>query len=168
MSDSQKQERFQEVIKQHKGILVKVARMYCRENADHDDLIQEISIQIWRALDRYDDRYKLSTWLYRIALNVAISQFRKKTGREKFTIPLTEHIQPADEPNYSEKEHQLNRLEQFISELNHFDKALMLLYLEDKSHAEISEILGISVSNVGTKVSRIKEKLKQRFSQIKQ
>lgn len=166
MNDSQKQKWFQEVIQQHRGILVKVARINCREDAEHEDLIQEISNQIWRSLDRYDDRYKLSTWLYRIALNVVISQYRKKSGRMKFTIPLTEQIQPADESNFSEKEQLLNRLEQFIRELNQFDKALMLLYLVDRSHAEISEILGISVSNVGTKVSRIKEKLKQRFSQI--
>lgn len=78
---------------------------------------------------------------------------------------LTEQISPAQEVDKSEKEQHLNLLEQFINELKDLDKALMLLYLEDKSHAEIADILGISMSNVSTKVSRIKDKLKQRFSQ---
>ena len=158
---------FHEILEQHKGILFKVARAYCQHEDDRQDLFQEICIQIWRSLHKYNDKYKISTWLYRISINVAISYYRKNTGRQALNIPLSEHIYQIQEPDNSEKEHQLMLLEQFIGELNDLDKALMLLYLEEKSQAEIAEILGSSVSNVSTRVGRIKEKLRNRFSQIK-
>ncbi len=162
--DAQKQ-LFQQLMEQHKGILFKVARAYCADETDRQDLLQDIMIQVWQAFQQYNDRFKFSTWLYRIALNVAISFYRKNTTRKsKYTV-LTEQISPIQEPENVEKELHLNLLEQFIHELKELDKALILLYLEDKSHAEIAEILGISVSNVSTKVGRIKDKLKQRFSQ---
>ena len=118
-------------------------------------------------MQKYNEKYKITTWLYRISINVAISYYRKNTRRQATNIPLNEHIYQIQEDDNSEKEHQLKLLEQFIGELNDLDKALMLLYLEDKSQAEIAEILGISVSNVSTRVGRIKEKLRNRFSQIK-
>jgi RNA polymerase sigma factor (sigma-70 family) len=155
---------FKEIIEKHKGILFKVAHMYCRDDEDRQDLIQEIKIQIWRSLHKYDDKYKITTWLYRISLNVAISFYRKNAGKKANTVPLDEQISRISEVDNSDKEHQLQLLDQFINELNDFDKALMLLYLEEKSHAEIADILGISVSNVSTKAGRIKDKLKKRFS----
>lgn len=164
MGESEK--RFREIIEQHKGILFKVARTYCKSEEDRQDLMQEISIQIWRSLDRYDDKYKLSTWLYRIALNVSISFYRKNARRQENTFSWDVQLQQIPEIENREKQEQLNLLEQFIKELNDIDKALMLLYLEDKSYAEMAEILGISQSNVGTKISRIKDKIKKRFSQI--
>lgn len=157
---------FHEILEQNKGILFKVARMYCQNEDDRQDLYQEISIQIWKSLHKYNDKYKMSTWLYRISLNVAISYYRKNVRREGTNIPLSEEISQMQESDNSEKEHNLNLLEQFISELNDLDKALMLLYLEDKSHAEIADILGISASNVSTKAGRIKERLRNRFSQL--
>jgi RNA polymerase sigma factor (sigma-70 family) len=157
---------FNEILEQHKGILFKVSRMYCQNEVDRQDLCQEIRIQIWRSLHNYNDKYKMSTWLYRISLNVAISFYRKNIRREVTNIPLSEDISQIQESETTEKEHNLNLLEQFISELNDLDKALMLLYLEDKSHAEIADILGISVSNVSTKAGRIKERLRNRFSQL--
>jgi RNA polymerase sigma-70 factor (ECF subfamily) len=157
---------FQEIIEQHRGILYKVARTYCQNDIDRQDLVQEISIQIWRSLNRYNDKYKMSTWVYRISLNVAISFYRKNIHRKGKNIPLDEHIYQIQEADNTEKEQQLNLLEQFINELNSLDKALMLLYLEDKSNAEIADILGISVSNVSTKAGRIKERLRNRFSQL--
>jgi RNA polymerase sigma-70 factor (ECF subfamily) len=157
---------FHEILEQNKGILFKVARMYCQNEDDRQDLYQEISIQIWKSLHKYNDKYKMSTWLYRISLNVAISYYRKNVRREGTNIPLSEEISQMQESDNSEKEHNLNLLEQFISELNDLDKALMLLYLEDKSHAEIADILGISASNVSTKAGRIKDRLRNRFSQL--
>ncbi len=159
--------RFQEIIGQHKGILLKVARTYCRNEEDRQDLIQEMMIQIWKSLPRYNDDFAITTWLFRIGLNVAISYYRKNAHRHKHSIPLEYgHLLAEDDMN-SEKQDQLILLEQFISELNELDKALILLYLEDKSHAETAVILGLSVSNVGTKLGRIKEKLRHKFSQIK-
>ncbi len=167
MDKQEQRQFFQEIIEKHKGIMFKVARAYCRDDEDRQDLIQEIMIQIWQSIHKYNDQFKISTWLYRISLNVAISFYRKNTTRaSKFSV-LDEQTAQIPIEDKSENERNLNLLEQFIGELKELDKALMILYLEDKSHAEIAEILGISVSNVGTKIGRIKDKLKTRFSQLK-
>src|SRR5699024_3697571 len=133
-------------------ILFKVARTYCQNADDRQDLIQEMKIQIWQSIHKYNDQFKISTWLYRISLNTAISFYRKNTKRQIKTIPLNEYISEFKEIDNTKKEQQLSLLEHFINELNDLDKALMLLYLEDKSHAEIANIIGISKSNVGTKI----------------
>lgn len=167
MDKQEQQHFFQVIIEQHKGILFKVARTYCPNEEDRQDLIQEMMIQIWQSVHKYNDQYKITTWLYRISLNVAISFFRKSTIRaNRFTVLNDQTTEMPAEDN-AESEQQLKLLEQFIHELKELDKALMILYLEDKSHTEIAEILGMSVSNVGTKVGRIKEKLKTRFPQQK-
>ena len=166
MNKQEQQQFFTEIIEQHKGILFKVARVYCPNENDRQDLIQEMMIQVWQSIHKYIDQFKISTWLYRISLNVAISFYRKNTTRaNRFTVLNELTIEILTE-NKAETEQQLNLLEQFISELKELDKALILLYLEDKTHTEIAEIVGLSVSNVGTKVGRIKEKLKTRFSQL--
>lgn len=156
---------FQELIEQHRGILYKVARAYCPLEEERQDVIQEMMIQIWQALPRYNTQYKSSTWIYRIALNVAISYYRKTTTQQRRQQALDANALQGAEADSNEKEQQFRLLEQFISELKQLDRALMVLYLEDRNHAEIAEILGISISNVATKVGRIKDKLKQRFSQ---
>jgi RNA polymerase sigma-70 factor (ECF subfamily) len=166
--DKQEQQHFFEgIIEQHKGILFKVARAYFPDEEDRQDLIQEMMIQIWQSIHKYNDQYKISTWLYRISLNVAISFYRKSSTRAKKYTELNEQTVETLVEDKSENERHLNLLEQFICELKEIDKALMILYLEDKSHTEIAEILGMSVSNVGTKIGRIKDKLKTRFSQLK-
>ncbi len=166
--DKQAQQQFFEgMIEQHKGILFKVARAYCPNEEDRQDLIQEMMIQIWQSVHRYNKQYKISTWLFRISLNVAISFYRKSSKRAKQYTALNEQTPETMPDDIPDNERQLKLLEQFISELKEIDKALMILYLEDKSHTEIAEILGISVSNVGTKTGRIKDQLKKRFSQFK-
>ncbi len=167
MSEKEKNKQFQNLIEQHQGILFKVARTYCQQEEDRQDLIQEIQIQIWRSLDKYNDKYQISTWMYRISLNVAISFYRKNTKRHENTISLNEQVSEIKEIESTEKEEQLNQLMSFIYKLNNLDKALMLLYLESKTHIEIADILGISKSNVGTKIGRIKEKMKTHFLQKK-
>ena len=167
MSEKDQRQYFQEIIEQNKGILYKVARAYCQNEDDRQDLIQEMMIQIWKSIHRYNKQFKMSTWLYRISLNVAISFYRKQSTRaNKYTV-LNEQTAQIPMDDKTEDERQLNLLEQFINELKEIDKALMILYLEEKGHAEIAEILGMSVSNVGTKIGRIKDKLKTRFSQLK-
>ncbi|MBK8983076.1 MAG: RNA polymerase sigma factor [Ignavibacteria bacterium] len=165
MNEKERTLQFQDLIERHKGILLKVARTYCRNETDREDLVQEISIQIWRSMGRYNSEYKISTWLYRISINTAISFYRKHSKRQENTFPLGENT-PAYIVENTEKEIQLGLLDKFINELNDFDKALMLLYLEEKSHIEIAEITGITPSNVGTKIGRIKEKIKVRFSKL--
>lgn len=165
MDKKEQQQLFQEVIEQHKGILFKVARAYCQNEDDRQDLIQEMMIQIWQSIHKYNNQYKISTWLYRISLNIAISFYRKSSTRAKKYTLLNEQMAQMPVEDKTERAQQLNLLEQFIGELKEIDKALMLLYLEEKSHIEIAEILGMSASNVGTKIGRIKDKLKIRFSQ---
>ena len=156
--------QFQQIIERHKGILFKVARTYCKHDDVRQDIMQEMMIQIWKSLPKYNDDFAITTWLYRISLNVAISFYRKNSNTQNQYIGLNDNHLDVQEELGNNREEQLNQLEQFIAELNDLDKALTLLYLEDKSHAEIGEILGLSVSNVGTKLGRIKEKLKNKFS----
>jgi len=163
MSNKQKNLQFNKLIEQHKGILFKVARTYCQNTEDRQDLIQEIRIQIWQSLDKYNTNYKISTWLYRVSINTAISFYRKDKSRQQTSIKWNSKFQQSNEPYDKDKEGKLNLLEQFIYELNEFDKAIMLLYLEGKSHKDISNVLGLSKSNVGTKIGRIKDKLKKDF-----
>jgi len=157
---------FQEVVEMHKGILYKVARTYCKNEEDRQDLIQEMLVQIWKSLPKYNSQFAITTWMYRISLNVAISFYRKNVASQGREIFFDEQTLAFQEVDNAEKEQQLQLLEQFISELNSLDKALIILYLEEKSHAEISDILGISISNISTKVGRIKEKLKIRFTKL--
>jgi RNA polymerase sigma factor (sigma-70 family) len=166
ISDKELNHKFHQIIEQHKGILFKVAKVYCRNDEDRQDLLQEMMMQVWKSLHKYNDIYAITTWLYRISLNVAISFYRKNANRQNLRIPLIEELVTIQDETSNKKQEQLSLLEKFISELNDLDKALMLLYLEDKSHAGIAEIMGLSVSNVGTKLGRIKEKLKIKFSQL--
>lgn len=155
---------FEEVIDKNKGIIYKVANSYCKDVDDRRDLVQEIVIQLWRSFNRFDNSYKISTWMYRVALNVAISFYRSNSNRKEFTTSLSEQLiemLPDDEP--TETEGQINQLQQFIAELKDLDRALMILYLEEKSQKEIADILGLTETNVSTKIARIKQKLKERF-----
>ena len=158
---------FISVIESHKGILYKIANSYCKDSEDRNDLIQEIIIQLWKSFENYNDQYKYSTWIYRIALNVAISFYRKENRRKEIANPITDSILNfAETSSTNDTENNINLLQQFISELKELDKALMLLYLEEKNHKEIAEIIGISETNVATKIGRIKTSLKQKFSII--
>lgn len=162
-----KQDEFIALIELHKGIIYKVAQSYAADKESINDIAQEIVLQLWRCYDKYDNTYKHSTWIYRIALNTSISYYRKERTQKNLHAPLTEAIINYSQPyEQSELDSKLNTLQKFISQLPALDKALMLLYLDDKSHREIAEILGISESNVGTKVGRIKAVLKQKFNRI--
>ena len=154
---------FEETIERHKGLLYKVVNIYCRNEDDKNDLLQEIKIQLWKSFDRYNAEYKLSTWIYRISLNVAISFYRKNAARKNQTVSIEENETGVESSRNFEKNVQLRLLEKFIGELRELDKALMILYLDGKNQSEIAEILGISATNVSTKIGRIKEKLKERF-----
>ncbi|KAA0992658.1 RNA polymerase sigma factor [Dyadobacter aurulentus] len=157
---------FLNVMEANKGIIYKVANAYCRDPENRKDLIQEITVQLWLAFPKYDEQFMLSTWIYRIALNVSISFYRKETKRDQLSQELTSEIfsLTTDETG---SEPAMSMLHQFIRELKAFDRALILLYLEERSQHEIADILGISPSNVSTKVGRIKEQLRQKFATIK-
>lgn len=160
-------ENFVTTLENNKGIIYKIANSYCKDLEDRQDLIQEITIQLWKSFDRYNGTAKFSTWMYRIALNTAISYYRKDSRRKGLNVPMSETvIQTTSEVLEDEKETWLGLLEKFIRELNELDRALMILYLEEKNQNEIAEILGISFSNVSTKIGRIKERLKRQFSSL--
>ncbi len=168
MTPTDKPDIFISAIEANKGIIYKVANSYCKSAEDRKDLIQEIVLQLWKSFNNYNEQFKFSTWVYRIALNVAISFYRKENRRQQVSNPLTDGIIDYVDSNVnSEAEEDIRFLQRFISELKELDKALMLLYLEEKSHKEIAEIIGISETNVATKIGRIKSILKQKFSGIK-
>ena len=168
MDSTEKSNRFLLVIDTNKGILYKVANSYCIDSEDRKDLVQEIIIQLWKSFEDYNDQYKYSTWVYRIALNVAISFYRKENRRKEIANPLNDSIlNYADTNLATEKEQDLSILQEFIMELKELDKAVMLLYLEEKSYKEIAEMIGITETYVATKIGRIKNTLKQKFATIK-
>jgi len=163
-----KEDAFLLIIESNKGIIYKVVNAYCKDLEDRKDLFQEIVLQLWKSFPNYKEQFKHSTWIYKIALNIAISFYRKKIIRRNISDPFSESLfNLSDLQENNELETNLMLLQQFISELKELDKALILLYLDEKSYKEISEIIGISETNVGTKIHRIKEELKTKFSQIK-
>lgn len=165
MNTTDKREAFLQLIEQNKGIIIKICNSYCHNKDDRQDLAQEMIYQLWRSGNSFDPNKKFSTWMYRIALNVAISFYRSSSKRQ--AIALDEwHINIEDPPdNSAEKEKHIWLLQQFIAEMKELDKAMILLWSESRSYKEIAEIIGISETNVATKISRLKEKLKQQFQQ---
>ncbi|WP_299680322.1 sigma-70 family RNA polymerase sigma factor [uncultured Dokdonia sp.] len=163
-----KKATFIDIIEKHKGILYKVITMYCADNEDKKDLEQEILIQIWKSLDTYNDTYAITTWLYRISMNVAISHYRKTFKTKGKTVRLdTGLLEFTAASETSERSYEQDMLHKLLAGLNEFDKALMFLYLEDKDYEVIADILGITKTNVATKISRIKNRWKQELSSSK-
>lgn len=149
-----------DIIERHKGIVFKVARSYCSNEFDREDLVQEILAQIWRSLDTYNDSFKITTWMYRVALNVAISFYRKDKTTAYKHQEMEDKLLSYDMEAERENEQSLNELYTFINELSGVDKAVLLMYLEGVGQSEIAANLNITISNVSTKISRIKQKLK--------
>lgn len=158
-----KDKEFTRLIKENKGIIYKICNSYCRDKGDRDDLAQEIIYNLWKSFESFNTNLKFSTWMYRIALNVAISYYRRE---KKFKIhnEFSEGLIVFEESIEEETESNLTLLQEFINELKEIDKAIILLYLDDKSHREIAEITGFTETNVATKINRIKEKLRTKFT----
>lgn len=157
-----------EIINQNRNLIYKICRSFCADEEDRKDLEQEILIKIWNGLERFDGQVKISTWIYRVALNTAISYYRVEKKR-RYKISLDTDIfflsDASDtDAEYRQREESLYR---FIEELRELDKALILLYLDDIKQSEISSILGITETNVATKINRIKKQLKEKFEQLK-
>ena len=153
-------ETFADLLDRHAGLIRRVASVYCRDAAAREDIVQEIALQAWRSRHRFDGRCKESTWLYRIAVNVAISHHRRERRRPERGLPLDEQALAAPEAVADEDVRLLLRC---VQELEPLDRALVLLYLDGSDHAAIAEVLGISASNVGTKLHRIKARLRAAF-----
>lgn len=168
MNTQQGKEAFLERIQENKGIIFKICNAYCASIPDREDLAQEIIYNLWKAWPAFDKCYKFSTWMYRIALNVAISSYRKKNKNiPTISLDVSEtEIAEKTEPHDSTAENRV-LLQRFINELNTLDRALMLLHIDGKSYAEIADILGITETNTATKINRIKNSLKVKISGLK-
>lgn len=156
---------FVTMIKKYKRIIYKVINTYCNDVDDKKDLEQEILIQLWKSYQSYNGSTQLSTWIYRIAMNVSISFYRNNVTRKTNTTSINQSIfQELASSATNEKETDQRRLLYgFISQLDEFNREVFMLYLDDYSHKEIAEIVGITESNVGTKINRIKHKIHEYF-----
>ena len=149
------------MIKENEQIILKVCHVYCKAPADQEDLYQDILIQLWRSYPDFKGRSKLSTWMYRIAFNTAISRFRKQK-KTPISQPIADNHPTTENDGDQES---IAHLYHAIEDLNKVEKAITLLYLEDLKYREIGEVLGLSETNVGYKINRIKKKLKQKLKQ---
>jgi len=159
MMDAERNSVCEGWIDAHKAILFKVARVYGATDSDREDLFQEIALQLWHSIEAWRGDCEVTTWMYRVALNTAISFYR--ADRRRTTLPLSPlhlTIEEADDPAGAER---LAGLQRCIQGLKELDRALILLYFEEKTYQEMAEIMGLSETNVATRLSRIKEKLKR-------
>jgi RNA polymerase sigma factor (sigma-70 family) len=160
------QHEFGSLLEKHQGILYKVANAYCRNREDRADLIQDMTVQLWRSFDRFDGSTRFSTWMYRIAMNVAISFYRSERRRIRDTVPVEEcgvDIAAADDVSESASGN-VRMLHQLIAQLDELDRALILLYLDGYAQEEIAGVIGITASNVSTRIGRLKQRLQKQFA----
>jgi RNA polymerase sigma-70 factor (ECF subfamily) len=151
---------FIQLLNQHQKIIHKVCNLYLNWQEDKEDLFQEITLQAWKAYGQFRGDAKFSTWLYRVALNTAITFFRKDKKKDFIdsVAELPDHFHSAEKDSIEEKTQAMYKA---IGTLSKIDKAIVMLYLEDYSYAEISEIIGITANNIAVKMNRIKVKLRE-------
>lgn len=154
------EKEFLEIVNHHRGLIFKVVNLYCDDPEDRRDLFQEIVLQAWKSLKSFRRESLLSTWMYRIALNTAITHMRKE---KRADFERLDDL-PIDIPDLNEsadKEERVNLLLSAVSQLDKIDRSIVLLFLDEKSYDEISEITGLSRSNVGVRLNRVKQKLSE-------
>ena len=160
MTANRQKDQFLDILEKNIGIIIKIARAYSKTLHDKEDLINDITLELWKSFGRFNGDSKISTWIYRIALNTSMNYKRKKEKDRLFFLDDLKQIENLswliEQPDSSHSE----ILYQCIDELNQLNKAIILLYLDGNSHDEISDITGISKTNVGTRISRIKEQIK--------
>jgi RNA polymerase sigma factor (sigma-70 family) len=147
---------FLQLIDQHQGIIHKICRLYRDSSEDREDLFQDIVYQLWKSAPAFEGRSKFSTWMYRVALSVAITAYRKKKPAIRYTATLPEKHEAAEDPD-----EQREQLFKALKQLDDGDKALIALYLEGLNYQEMAEITGLTDNNVGVKLNRIKKKIQQ-------
>ena len=153
------EQEFISLLNQHQKIVYKVCNLYMNRHSEREDLFQEITLQAWKAYGSFRGDAKFSTWLYRVALNTAITFFRKE--KKMPAIYSTDTLPDQGEEAYDPIEEQVKAMYAAIGELSKIDKAIVMLYLEDYSYNEIGEMMGITANNVAVKMNRIKIKLKE-------
>lgn len=157
------QEEFVRIIQENEALIYKVSRVYANTKEDEQDLYQEIVYQLWKSFSSFRNESKLSTWMYRIALNTSIAHLNKEKRRGNYE-PINEMVLNEPDTNNFLAEERVNILYAQIKQLNTIEKAIILLFLEEKNYDEIAEITGFTVTNIGTRLGRIRKKL---ISQIK-
>jgi RNA polymerase sigma factor (sigma-70 family) len=159
--DKTVEDNFVTLLEENQNIVHKICRLYTNNRDQHNDLFQEITIQLWRAFPKFRGDSKFSTWMYRVGLNTAITLYRK-SKRTVQTQDFDSVMFRISSEEYDDTvEQQLKLMYSAVKELNDIDKALVFLYLEDKNYSEISETLGISEVNARVKMNRVKKKLKK-------
>lgn len=161
----QKEAEFVRIIKENEGVIFKITTMYTYNRDDQKDLYQDVVYQLWKSFDSFRAESKFSTWMYRIGLNTALTRL-KKSKRMGNPVSIDKVILQQTENYNPEFEEKLKLMYAHIKQLNVLEKGLMLLLLEGKKYEEIAEITGLSPSNVGTRISRIKQKLKQQIIKV--
>lgn len=155
-----KEQEFSKLIKDNQGLIIKVSRLYTNSLEDEQDLFQEIVLQLWRSYDSFKGQSKISTWMYRVALNTAITLFRKKTKS-----PQTDELMDYHHSNYldddDEKQLQVSLLYKVVKMLPNVERAIVMMYLDDLPYRDIAENLGITEVNARVKMNRLKKTLKQ-------
>jgi RNA polymerase sigma-70 factor (ECF subfamily) len=158
--------RFAALLHAHRGIVLKVAHAYCRDTDEREDLAQEIAAQLWRSFPRYDPARPFSTWMYRVALNVAISEMRRAVPRPT-PVPLDAHHPDPITGGIDdlERDERVRALYRVIDRQPPLDRAMLLLWLDEVSQREIAEILGLTESNVSTKIQRLKQRIRTQLEE---
>jgi len=153
-------EQFLNILENNIGIIMKIARAYTSIKQDREDLINDITLELWKSFKNFKGKSKVSTWIYRVALNTSMNYQRKKKNDTLFPATHDFKMETSKWLYQQNNSEQSEILYQCIDELNELNKAIILLYLDGNSHDDISEITGISKTNVGTRISRIKEQIK--------
>jgi RNA polymerase sigma-70 factor (ECF subfamily) len=161
MEEKKKKEEFLSLVNQNKGILYRISRLYGENEADRKDLFQDILLNLWKGYASFRNESKFSTWLYRIALNTCITAYRKKRRNLPILSIREKHNQIPDVSFNADYIEDIRHLYQAIGKLDKLEKAIIILYLEEKSYEEIAEIAGITTNHAGVKITRIKAKLRQ-------
>ena len=162
--DKRKEAEFLHLIKEHQSIIHKTCFMFCRNHSDKDDLYQEITLQLWKSFSSFKGQAAFSTWMYRVALNTAITMAKKPN-----LVSVSDEISalPYEMENTLDYAEDVKILYKAIAQLSRVEKGIILLWLEEKSYEEIAETMGISVKNVSVKLVRIKAKLSEIINKIK-
>ena len=155
------EKEFLQIIKKNQGIIHKVCNIYCDDQDDRNDLFQEIVAQLWKSFPSFREESKFSTWMYRVALNTAITTFKKTKRRPDQNRLTYENFQVKDENYDTETEEEIKNLHLAVAQLTGIEKSIVLLFLENKKYEEIAEITGITQNYVRVKMNRIKKKLKK-------
>ncbi len=155
------EKEFIQIVQKNQGIIHKVCNIYCDVQEDRNDLFQEIVVQLWKSFPTFQNRSKFSTWMYRVALNTAITSFKKAKRRPDQSRLTYDNFQIEDDGYDTEIEENIKQLHRAVAQLTGVEKSIVLLFFENKKYEEIAEITGITQNYVRVKMNRIKKKLKK-------